>query len=143
MGVVGIHLMAVDNSWQYRPLESPAYIHIEDDAGDAVGTLRRILRTSLSSFAASLLTRSFQSRLERVCSRGEDSQGPQGANRFYKPSKRLVPASSPGDRASGSKPGCELLLPQLGSFRRYYERECGEMKLAPYDRIGMCCQARR
>ena len=54
MGVVGIYPMAVDNSWQYRPQESPANGHIEDSAGDEVGTLRRVLRTSL--FFRGLLT---------------------------------------------------------------------------------------
>src|SRR5215203_673613 len=38
------------------PRESSANCHIEDGAGDAVDTLRRLLRTSLSSFAASLPT---------------------------------------------------------------------------------------
>jgi hypothetical protein len=36
MGAAGIHPMAVDNSWQYRPQESPANGLIEDYAGDAV-----------------------------------------------------------------------------------------------------------
>ena len=40
MGAVGIYPLAVDNSLQYRPHESPANSHIVDDAGDAVGTLR-------------------------------------------------------------------------------------------------------
>jgi hypothetical protein len=31
--------MVVDNSWQYRPHESPANGHIQDDAGDAGGIL--------------------------------------------------------------------------------------------------------
>jgi hypothetical protein len=47
MGAVGIHPMAVDNSWQYRPQESPANLRINEGAGDAVGILRRLLRTSL------------------------------------------------------------------------------------------------
>jgi hypothetical protein len=37
MGAVGIHPMAVDNSWQFRPHESPANDHIMGDAGGAVG----------------------------------------------------------------------------------------------------------
>jgi hypothetical protein len=56
MGVVGIYPMAVDNSWQYRPQERRADGHIQDGADDAVGTLQSLLRTSLSSFAASLPT---------------------------------------------------------------------------------------
>jgi hypothetical protein len=43
MGAVGIHPMAVDNSWQYRPQESPANRRINEGAIDAVGTLRRLL----------------------------------------------------------------------------------------------------
>jgi hypothetical protein len=46
MGAVGNHPMAIDNSLQYRPHESPANSHIVDDAGDADGTLRRLLGTS-------------------------------------------------------------------------------------------------
>jgi len=53
---IGIHPMAVGNSWQYRPQESPAKRYIHGGAGDAVGILRRLLRTALSSFAAFLPT---------------------------------------------------------------------------------------
>src|SRR5215213_11305524 len=42
---VGIHPMAVANSCQYRPQESPANRRINESAGDAVGTLRRLLKT--------------------------------------------------------------------------------------------------
>jgi hypothetical protein len=45
---VGNGPLAIDNSRQYRPQESPANGHIEDDAVDAVGTLRRLLKTSAS-----------------------------------------------------------------------------------------------
>jgi hypothetical protein len=34
MGAVGIHPMAVDNSWQYRPQESPGNSQITYRAGD-------------------------------------------------------------------------------------------------------------
>ena len=34
-----------------------------------------------------------------------------GLNRLYEPSKRLLRASASGGQASGSRPGCELLLP--------------------------------
>jgi hypothetical protein len=39
MGAVGIHPMAVDNSWQYQPQESPANGRITKGAGDAGGIL--------------------------------------------------------------------------------------------------------
>jgi hypothetical protein len=39
MGAVGIYPMAVDNSWQYRPQESPANSRINEGTGDAVGIL--------------------------------------------------------------------------------------------------------
>ena len=45
MGAVGNHAMAVDNSCQYRPQESPANRRIIAGAGDAVGTLRRLSST--------------------------------------------------------------------------------------------------
>jgi hypothetical protein len=54
MGVVGFHPMAVDNSWQYRPQESPA----ETFVGDIVLLAE-----------ASLTTRAFQSRVEPLYSR--------------------------------------------------------------------------
>jgi hypothetical protein len=57
--------MAVDNAWQYRPQESPANAHINDDAVDAGGILRRYMRPSLSSFAASSPARALQSHLAR------------------------------------------------------------------------------
>jgi hypothetical protein len=43
------------------------------------------------------------------------------------------------NRASGSRVGCELLLPlpQLVSFRRALGGGCGGMKIVPCDRIGM------
>jgi hypothetical protein len=37
MGAVGNHPMAVDNSLQYRPRESPANRRINEGAGDAGG----------------------------------------------------------------------------------------------------------
>jgi hypothetical protein len=46
MGAVGIHPMAVDNSGQYRPQESPANRRINEGAVDAGGTMRRLLGTS-------------------------------------------------------------------------------------------------
>jgi hypothetical protein len=72
MGAVGIHPMAVDNSWQYRPQESPANNHIIDDAGDAVGILRTLRqKIVLLATARSVLTSTMalQSRLERRSSR--------------------------------------------------------------------------
>jgi hypothetical protein len=39
MTAVGIHPMAVDNSRQYRPKESPANSNIQDRAVDAGGIL--------------------------------------------------------------------------------------------------------
>jgi hypothetical protein len=41
----GNHPLAVDNQQQYRPREIPANCHIEDYAGDAVGTLQRLSST--------------------------------------------------------------------------------------------------
>jgi hypothetical protein len=48
---------AGDSRTDYRPQENPAKRYITDGAVDAVGTLRRLLRTLLSSFATSLATR--------------------------------------------------------------------------------------
>jgi hypothetical protein len=76
MGAVGIHPMAVDHSMQFRPQESPANRRIYEGAGAGVGTLRRSLRTSLSSFAASYRPGPLESSLEHVCSRGVGSRGP-------------------------------------------------------------------
>src|SRR5215208_3711502 len=36
---------------------------------------------------------------------------PEDLTGWEKPSKRLLHASSPGDRVSSGRPGCELLLP--------------------------------
>jgi hypothetical protein len=43
MGAVDIHPMAIDNSWQYRPQESPAKCYITGGAGDAGGILRGLV----------------------------------------------------------------------------------------------------
>jgi hypothetical protein len=42
---VGNHPKAVDHPQQYRQRESPANRRINDGAGDAVGILRRLLKT--------------------------------------------------------------------------------------------------
>jgi hypothetical protein len=44
--------MAVDNSWQYRPRESPAYSQITRGAGDAGGLLQCSDKTSAVAFSA-------------------------------------------------------------------------------------------
>jgi len=55
MGAVGIHPMAVDNSWQYRPQESPANRYIQDRAGDAGGTFVTFIE-NIALFFRCLLT---------------------------------------------------------------------------------------
>jgi hypothetical protein len=40
-----VFVVAVGNQQLYRPHESPANDHIIDDAGDAVGSLRRLSST--------------------------------------------------------------------------------------------------
>jgi hypothetical protein len=58
MGAVDNLLSAVDDSWQYRPQETPANSHIQDGAGDAVGTLRGSSgKTSAIAFSAVQLHR--------------------------------------------------------------------------------------
>jgi hypothetical protein len=44
---VGIHPMAVDNSWQYRPHESPAKRYITCGAVDAGDTLRELFPSAV------------------------------------------------------------------------------------------------
>jgi hypothetical protein len=68
MGAVGIHHMAVDNSWQYRPQESPANGRNTSGAVDAVGiSLDVTPGDHTSNRAPDLLTSTMalQSRLER------------------------------------------------------------------------------
>jgi hypothetical protein len=106
---VGNDPLAVDNQQQSRPRESPAKHNITGHAVDAGGTLRHILRTSLSSVAASFPTGPLQSRLERVCSRGEDSRGPWRltGSRSLQNGFNAHPALA--DRASLKRPGAKLL----------------------------------
>src|SRR5215203_5781188 len=69
---------------------------------------------------SSSTTRAFQSRLERVCSRGEGSRGPWGPNRFYEPQNGFYAHLDQAERASLKRPGVKspATLPQLVSFRR-------------------------
>ncbi len=108
-------LSAGDNQQQYRPQENPANRYISGLAGDAVGILRRLLRTSLSSFARPLYRLGpLQSRLERVCSRGEGSRGRWGLTGSTSLQSGFYAHLGQADRASGSRPWCELLLPLPG-----------------------------
>ena len=93
MGAVGIHPMAVDNSWQYRPQESPANNHIIDDAGDAVGILRTLRqKIILLATARSVLTSTMalQSRLERRSSRCAGPRRPRAPGPMLRPLCQLI-----------------------------------------------------
>jgi hypothetical protein len=60
---------------------------------------------------ASSMTRAFQSRLERVCSRGEGSWGLRDLTGSTNLQNGFYAHLGQADRASGSRPGCDLLLP--------------------------------
>jgi hypothetical protein len=59
----------------------------------------------------SLPTRAHQSRLERVCSRGGGSREPCRLTGPTNLQSGFYAHLGQADRASGSRPGCELLLP--------------------------------
>jgi hypothetical protein len=125
---VGKASSAVDNQQQYRPQESPANSNIQDRAGDAGGTLRgssgktnavvfsegqphrvEVLKAASSAFVA---------EEQALADVGPDQGTASFQNGFYA-------HRGQSDRASGSRPGCELLLPlpQLVCFRRALGRE--------------------
>ena len=111
---VGKASSAVDNQQQYRPQESPANSNIQDRAGDAGGTLRgssgktnavvfsegqphrvEVLKAASSAFVA---------EEQALADVGPDQGTASFQNGFYA-------HRGQSDRASGSRPGCELLLP--------------------------------
>jgi hypothetical protein len=79
----------------YRPQECPANKHNTDDAGDAVGILRRVVRTSL--FFCGLLTDRdpFKAALNAFVAE-EQAFGALGSDDALKPLKQLLHSSSPG-----------------------------------------------
>ena len=74
-------------------------------AVDAVGTLTTFIRDIVLLSAASSPTRALQSRLERVCSRGEDSRGPWGLTGSTSLQSSFYAHLDQADWASGKQTG--------------------------------------
>src|SRR5215208_6967777 len=88
MGAVGIPPMAVDNSWQCRPQEKSCKPAHYQWCGRCGRYFEAFVRDIVLLAEASSTTRAFQSRLERVCSRGEDFRGPWSLTGCCEASKR-------------------------------------------------------
>jgi hypothetical protein len=84
MGAVGIHSMAVDNSWQYRPHESPANLCFTSRAGDAGGifpTLAVLDHRPVLSVSSSNDQGAFKAALNALVADERTVDGPEGPNR--------------------------------------------------------------
>jgi hypothetical protein len=101
---------AGDSQQPYRPRES-LQISSNGRCARCGRYLTAFIKYLLLLVVTSLPTRAHQSRLERVCSRGGGSREPCRLTGPTNLQSGFYAHLGQADRASGSRPGCELLLP--------------------------------
>jgi hypothetical protein len=120
MGAVDIHPMAVGNSLQYRPHDKPVSKRLRGDTVDA-GGISRGSSGKIRVVAFSAVQSHRRGVLKAASNAFLAAERPSMTRRtqLYKKSPRngLYAHRGQADRASSSRPGCELLLP-LPSYQR-------------------------
>ena len=98
---------AFDNQQQYRPREIPANRPVRPLRGRCSRYFTALIKYVLRPIVTFLPSRPLQSRLERVCSRGEGSRGPWDLTGPTSLQSGFYAHLGQANRASGNRPGCQ------------------------------------